>query len=193
MSFFTLMALSIALGTDAFSMALGIGTAGVRWRRIFEISAIVSLFHVFMPLTGLLLGAFLGRVVGNVATVIGALIVIIIGAQMLWESVKPQLVQLGWLGEEPGDGPADLKVATGFWAMSVLAGSVSMDALSVGFSLGTFKANLITTVLVMGAVAGIMTGAGFIFGRQLGSWFGTKAQALGGVVLLVIGIKLLVT
>ena len=86
-----------------------------------------------------------------------------------------------------------MQVATGFWALSMLAGSVSMDALSVGFSLGTFKANLGTTVLVMGIVSGVMTAAGFLFGRQLGSWLGTKAQALGGVVLLIIGVRLLFT
>lgn len=193
MSFYTLMALSIALGTDAFSMALGIGTTGIRIRRILEISFVVSIFHVFMPLIGLLIGAFLGKVVGHVATVIGALIVIFIGMQMLWGSLKPQLTSLGLASGNGTGGNAKMQVATGFWALSMLAGSVSMDALSVGFSLGTFKANLGTTVLVMGIVSGVMTAAGFLFGRQLGSWLGTKAQALGGVVLLIIGVRLLFT
>ncbi len=193
MSFYTLMALSIALGTDAFSMALGIGTTGIRIRRVLEISLVVSIFHVFMPLIGLLIGAFLGKVVGHVATVVGALIVIFIGVQMLWESFKPQLIKLGLASGKGAGDTAKMQVATGFWALSMLAGSVSMDALSVGFSLGTFKANLGTTVLVMGIVSGVMTAAGFLFGRQLGSWLGSKAQALGGIVLLIIGVRLLFT
>jgi len=193
LSFYTLMALSIALGTDAFSMALGIGTTGIRIRRVLEISLVVSIFHVFMPLIGLLIGAFLGKVVGHVATVVGALIVIFIGVQMLWESFKPQLIKLGLASGKGAGDTAKMQVATGFWALSMLAGSVSMDALSVGFSLGTFKANLGTTVLVMGIVSGVMTAAGFLFGRQLGSWLGSKAQALGGIVLLIIGVRLLFT
>ncbi len=193
MDYFTLMAVSVALGTDAFSLALGLGTTGVRLRRILEISLVVSVFHVFMPLIGLIIGDFLGRVVGNVATVTGALVVIFIGLQMLWESVRPQLARLGFARKTGEDKKPDLQVVTGFWAMAVLAGSVSMDALSVGFSLGTFKANLATTVLVMGVVAGVMTATGFFSGRQLGAWFGTKAQTAGGIILLIIGVRLFFT
>ncbi|WP_366923697.1 manganese efflux pump MntP family protein [Metallumcola ferriviriculae] len=193
MDYVTLMAVSVALGTDAFSMALGLGTTGVRLRRIVEISLVVSVFHVFMPLIGLVVGAFLGRVVGNIATVIGALVVMFIGLQMLWGSIKPQLARYGFAAKANIERERNTQVVTGFWAMAMLAASVSMDALSVGFSLGTFKANLVTTVLVMGIVAGIMTASGFLSGRQLGSWFGDKAQALGGIVLVAIGIKLLLS
>jgi putative Mn2+ efflux pump MntP len=74
----------------------------------------------------------------------------------------------------------------------VLAASVSMDALSVGFTLGTVKASLIMVALVCGVVAGLMTFAGLLLGRGLGRWAGEKAQLAGGLILLGIGVKLII-
>lgn len=72
-----------------------------------------------------------------------------------------------------------------------MSGSVSLDALSVGFSLGTQNLALGQAVLIMGPVAGLMTMAGFLLGQQVGGWIGEKAVILGGAILIFIGIKLL--
>lgn len=193
MTLATVLLVAVALGTDAFSMAIGIGLTGIRWRRIAMISGIVSLFHIFMPLTGLFLGSLLGKAVGQLASYIGAVVLIFIGIQMLREG----------FGEDTGimnfgvarktiqvQGPYPVQVYSGLWAMLVLAGSVSLDALTVGFGLGTLKANLALTVLIMGAVAGIMTATGFILGKRMGSWLGEKAQIVGGIILTIIGVKM---
>ncbi|GAW93821.1 manganese efflux pump MntP family protein [Calderihabitans maritimus] len=195
MNLSTLLLVAVALGTDAFSMAVGIGVGGIGMQHIFQVSSVVTLFHIFMPLIGLSLGTLLGRIMGHVATIIGATVLFFIGMHMLREGLFPEN------GEEAGSSLArkglgmgkitgGLSILTGFWGLMLLAASVSLDALSVGFSLGTFQANLPLTVIVMGLVAGLMTASGFIFGKYLGRWLGNKAQVAGGLILIGIGIKL---
>ena len=76
------------------------------------------------------------------------------------------------------------------WGLLVLGASVSMDALSVGFTLGTRQVDLLLTALVIGVVAGVMTLAGLLLGRFVGRRTGEKAVLLGGVILVAIGIRL---
>lgn len=184
----TVWAVAVALGGDAFSLAVGLGMGGARTREILRVSSTVALFHVLMPLAGLFLGSLLGRAVGDVASVVGALVLLLIGLQMLREArsrrapaPRPVLKPLA----------ARRPVTRGPLAVAVLAGSVSLDALSVGFGLGALRASLLYTVLVMGAVAGLMTALGFTLGRRVGGWLGQRAQLAGGLILLVIGLRML--
>ncbi|MDW7675702.1 MAG: manganese efflux pump [Bacillota bacterium] len=194
MTILTLLFVAVALGTDAFSMAVGIGTSGtVRGNRILLVAGVVAIFHVFMPLIGLYLGGLLGRAVGDWAAFIGAIVLVFIGIHMIREALKGEDGDLipGGFGQVPGDGKNRTPVVvTSAWALVVLAASVSLDALTVGFGLGTVAVNVALTVIVLGLVAGLMTAAGLVFGRRLGDWFGEKAVMLGGVILIGIGIHM---
>jgi len=178
MSFTTILLLAVALGTDAFSMCLGIGMTGVRRGQILFISATILLFHIAMPLAGWYAGHLAGSLVGRAAGIAGALVLMYLGARMLWDVYR----------RDP-EKPKVALVNTG--GLLLLAASVSLDALSVGFTLGTVKANLLLVALVFGVVAGLMTLGGLLLGRILGSWAGEKAQLAGGLILLGIGIKLM--
>ena len=194
MEFLTILLIAVALGADAFSMAIGIGTCNIRYRQMIIISLVVLIFHVVMPLIGLYLGALAGSVIGRIAEIIGALVLAIIGILMLREGIKGDdgegvskaLKSLGLVSKEGNV----LTVTIGFWACIVLAAGVSLDALTVGFGLGTLDFNLTLTVLTIGLVAGIMTALGFLFGKKLGGWLGDKAQIVGGVVLIGVGIRM---
>ncbi len=179
MSFPTIILLAAALGADAFSMCLGVGMSGVRRFQIILISVTVLLFHIMMPLAGWYIGNRAGSLVGNAAALAGALVLIYLGARMLWDVYRRD--------------PEDTRLAiVNTWGLLMLSASVSLDALSVGFTLGTHKVNLLLVVLTFGVVAGLMTFAGLVLGRILGRLAGERAQLLGGVILLGIGIKLLV-
>ncbi len=187
----TVVIVALALGTDAFSMAVGIGMGGIRRREIYVVAGVISLFHVFMPLLGLYLGCMLGRAVGQWAGLIGAVVLILIGVLMLREAWQGSVTPVSGKPLSAGGGQTQIHVFSGVWGLTVLAGSVSLDALTVGFGLGTLRANLALTVLIMGMVAGVMTVAGFLLGRRLGGWLGEKAQAAGGLVLVFIGVRML--
>ena len=195
MDFITILIIAIALGTDAFSMAVCIGATGIRYRQALIISAVILIFHIVMPLIGLSLGAALGRLVGRLASIIGALVLAAIGILMTKEGLQDESkcdtppIALRAVGLASRENPK-AKVAPGFWGIIVLAVCVSLDALTVGFGLGTLQFNIILTVLTVGIMAGLMTAGGFAFGHKLGGWLGDKAQVVGGVILVAIGIKM---
>lgn len=179
MSLITLVVLAVALGTDAFSLCVGIGLAGVNRRQIIMVSLTVLVFHIAMPLIGWLVGEFAGGLLGRVAAILGSLLLIYLGVKMVWETWRQRLEQT----------PVRVNVSAG--GLLLLGASVSMDALSVGFTLGTHQVNLLLTAGIIGLVAGIMTFTGLVFGRFVGGWVGEKAQLLGGLVLIGIGVKMM--
>ncbi|NLI13999.1 manganese efflux pump MntP family protein [Pelotomaculum propionicicum] len=179
MSFAALIILAAALGTDAFSLCVGIGLAGVTRRQMLIISVTVLVFHIFMPLAGWFAGEFAGSKLGRAASVIGALLLVYLGARMIWATMR---------------GGRDTEIKTvnfTTWGLVLLGTSVSMDALSVGFTLGARQVNLLLTAGTIGIVAGAMTASGLILGRFVGSWVGGRAQLLGGAILVGIGAKLI--
>lgn len=175
MSLPALFLLAVALGTDAFSLCLGIGMTGVRPAQVLAISATVFFFHVAMPLIGFQAGEIAGLFLGRPATMGGALILFYLGLRMIWEAFKC---------EDPPD------VLLNGWGLFLLGASVSMDALSVGFTMGILRANLLFAVLVFGVVAGMMTLGGLLLGRLVGCWVGKRSRLFGGLILLGIGAKL---
>jgi manganese efflux pump family protein len=175
----TLLALAVALGTDAFSLSIGLGMAGINKRNTIILSITVLIFHIVMPLLGVWAGEIFGSLLGKTANIIGALVLIGLGLKMIKDSFS----------DEEEENPQILLANTK--GLVLIAGSVSLDALSVGFSLGTQNVNLTVTSLTIGLVAGLMTAAGLVFGRFIGGWIGDKAKIIGAVILLGIGAKFL--
>ncbi|MEL1133563.1 manganese efflux pump MntP family protein [Desulfitobacterium sp. THU1] len=189
-----ILALSVALGADAFSLALAIGLVGVGKRMTLRLSLLVAVFHVFMPLGGLLLGQTLGLFLGYLAKGIGSLVLLWLGGRMLFHvwRPEPECIPLSRARQALHQRQLPAGVCLSGVGLYALAASVSLDALSVGFSLGTVDSRIGLTVLVMGTVAGIMMGSGLVLGRYVGSWLGKRAEAMGGLVLVMIGIRMLV-
>lgn len=181
MSIPVLVLLAVALGADAFSMCLAIGMTGAMLRQIVLISVTVLLFHIAMPLLGWYVGELAGKYIGDIAAMVGAVILVYLGFKMLKDVIK----------KNPEQSPRIALVNT--WGLLVLALSVSMDALSVGFTLGTQQVNMILAPAIFGIVAGGMTFGGLMLGRFLSQVAGERAQLIGGIILVGIGIKLFFT
>lgn len=179
MSIITVFLLALALGADGLSLCIGLGITGVRRAQIYIISGIIFLFHVLMPLIGLYLGQLAGDLLGRAAGIIGALIIIYLGAKTIYCTFRPPPETLE-------------KNSFGIWGMIAMAMSVSMDALSVGFSLGTQQLSLLLVVSLFGFVAGIMAILGFYLGKTCGPCLGERANLAAGIILLGIGVKLLI-
>jgi len=175
--FYTILMIGVALGMDAFSLGIGMGMMGVRLRTIGKVSAVIGFFHIIMPLLGIVCGIFLSSLIGNVATFIGGLILCFLGANMLWGSF--------FRGEEAPT------FQTRGLGLLLFALSVSLDALSVGFSFGLFDVDITLAVLMFGLLGMLMAGAGLFIGRKLGSRLGNYGEAMGGAILLAFGIKFL--
>lgn len=188
MNYSSIFLVSVALGIDAFSVAVSIGLSGVKRRDMLIVSGVVMVFHILMPLLGLTLGNYLGQVAGPIAGTIGALVLISIGINTIWGSLKDLGIFTANGGQKHANSAINISNPVSLVLMAV---SVSLDALTVGFGLGAVKVDLLLTVITMGVVAGAMTILGVFFGQRLNRTFGEKAEIIGGLILVIIGLKLL--
>lgn len=195
MSIFELIVLSAALGTDLFSVAVPIGMNKVRRLVIVRSAVVFAVFHIIMILVGYHFGHWLGTVVEhvgayhidwpaasvqNVATIIGALVLAGLGINMIRDNVDTR------------SDTAPVNPLHGA-ALCVLATSVSIDALAAGFSLGMIDVDLLRLSIILGVVIFIIALLGLGLGRKLGRYIGERAELIGGMVLLLLGIHILWT
>ena len=172
----TLSIMAFALGMDAFSIGLGMGMYTLHLRQIFKIGITIGLFHVWMPLLGMMAGKFLSDRFGAFAGYAGGILLLVLGVQMIWSSFKKD--------ESSAMNPMGI-------GLLIFALSVSLDSFSVGLTLGIYKAKAIAVLLCFGIAATILTWSGLIIGRKVQSWLGQYSEALGGSILMAFGIKLL--
>jgi manganese efflux pump family protein len=172
----TLILMAFALGMDAFSVGLGMGMFNLRLRQIFKIGITIGIFHVWMPLLGMIAGKFLSNQFGTIATYIGGGLLIVLGVQMIWSSFKKE--------------ESSMITPVGFGLM-VFAFSVSLDSFSVGLTLGIYQAKTVLVLMCFGIAATILTWCGLLVGRKVQNWIGPYSEALGGSILLAFGLKLL--
>ncbi|MGM7721856.1 manganese efflux pump MntP family protein [uncultured Metabacillus sp.] len=172
----TLLIMALALGMDAFSVGLGMGLIRLKARQIFYIGITIGIFHIWMPLVGMLIGKALSDTFGTIATLLGGGLLILLGVQMVFASFKKD--------EKP------LITPVGF-GLIVFALSVSLDSFSVGLSLGIYGAKTVLTVVVFGIVSMVLTWIGLLTGKRVQAWLGSYSEALGGSILLAFGVKLI--
>jgi len=187
----TIILVAIVLGADAFSLSMGMGIKGVSRRYEQRFAVMVGIFHVLMPLLGLSLGLVAGKLLGIWAGRIGAVVLAFIGVEMLrkaYQEIRPQSVLFSKARASLMEDK--LTMNDEWFSLVLLTTSVSIDALTVGFSLGTIKAPILLTVLIMGLVAGSMTMMGFKGGKLFNRMVGSYSEAVGGLVLLALAVKM---
>lgn len=173
----TIVIIALALGMDAFSLGIGLGVRGIRLLNIARVSFVIGLFHIVMPLMGMFMGKYVSSLLGDVATAAGGALLVVLGSHMLYTALR-------------GDSSETVDY-TGFWGLLLFALMVSIDSFSVGLSLGIFSSDILLTVLIFGFFGGGMSVLGLLLGRRVNSWVGEYGEALGGLILLVYGIRFL--
>lgn len=174
---FTIFAMAIALGMDAFSLGIGIGLRGVRFFYILKIGVVVAVFHFFMPLMGLFTGQYMSVLLGDIALAAGGILLILLGAHMIFSAVK-------------GDGTHPLEY-TSMFSLLLFSLMVSIDSFSVGISLGLFSTDILLTVLIFGLFGGLMSMFGLLLGNKAAAGLGEYGEVIGGAILLAFGVKFL--
>jgi manganese efflux pump family protein len=172
----TLFMMAFALGMDAFSIGLGMGMIRLRLKQFLYIGFMVGLFHVWMPLLGIMAGKFLSQKFGTFATFVGGGLLIVLGLQMIFSS---------FLDND------ELRVTPKGVGILLFALSVSLDSFSVGLTLGIFGARTIIAIAGFGIMAMVLTWSGLLIGRNVQKWIGNYSEALGGSILFAFGIKLI--
>ncbi|MFD1020080.1 manganese efflux pump MntP [Thalassobacillus hwangdonensis] len=168
--------LGFALGLDAFSVSLGLGMQVMRLKRIFYIGIIIGIFHMIMPFIGISLGRRLSEEFSDIAIVLGGLLLIGIGAHMLFSTFREN------------DAPLQAPIGMGTF---VFAFTVSIDSFSAGLSLGLSGVGVLLAIILFGVMSTVLTWTGFLLGRTAKGLLGVYSELLGGSILVAIGLNTL--
>ncbi|MEJ9210516.1 manganese efflux pump MntP family protein [Bacillus smithii] len=171
----TLVLMAFALSMDAFSVGLGMGMFALRPKQIFYIGMMVGIFHVWMPMMGMLAGHFLSHTFGKVAGYAGGILLILLGISMFLSCFKKE---------------ESLVTPIGF-GLILFALSVSLDSFSVGLTLGILGARTVVSLVCFGITATLLTWFGLLIGNKAQRVIGVYSEAIGGSILLAIGLKLI--
>ncbi|MFT4654520.1 MAG: putative Mn2+ efflux pump MntP [Patiriisocius sp.] len=173
--------LAIALSMDAFAVSL---TMGVRnTKRIQKLALLAGLYFGFfqglMPLFGYLGGVAIVGWLGNFTHLIAFILLITIGLKMIYEAAITK----------PEENPQPHTYS--HYALLLLAIATSIDAFAAGFSLTLMSINGIYACILIGLITFIFSYVGIRIGRRVSYLLGNKAEILGGVVLVILGFKVL--
>lgn len=186
-----ILLVAVVLGLDAFSLALGIGLKGISLKNSLKYAGVIALYHIIMPLIGLNIGMAAGHLLGIWAARLGAAALAYIGIELTLKGVK-EIRSRKISFTEARSLIGDVPQADNKWVSILFLGFlVSIDALTVGFGLGTLRMSIFLTCMIMGITAGLMTLLGFIGGRVTSRIAGGYAQIMGGMVLLALAAKML--
>ena len=175
-----LIATSMAM--DAFAVSLGIGSddqfeGGRPW---FRISFHFGFFQFLLPIVGWFAGANFVKYIENYDHWIAFLLLVFVGARMIRSGFN-------------GSNSATLKDPSRGWTMVLLSVAVSVDALAIGFSLALINVDIWYPAVVIGIITGMFSLLGLKLGKFLGEKFGKRMEIFGGLVLILIGIRIVVS
>ena len=179
-----LLLLAVGLSMDAFAVSVCKGLAMKKATIKAQVTCGVWFggFQGLMPLIGFLLGTMFADAIQSIDHWIAFGLLALIGINMLREAFSKEC-DCGCCGED-----ADLSVKT----MFVMAVATSIDALAVGISLAMAgNVNIVLAVALIGVVTFLLSGLGVRIGNIFGSRFEKKAEATGGIILILLGLKIL--
>ena len=179
MGLIELFLIAVGLSMDAFAVSVCKGLAMPKCT--FKKAAIVGLwfggFQALMPAIGYILGAQFQETIASIDHWIAFVLLALIGGNMIHEALDND--------EEEADASLDVKT------MFLLAVATSIDALAIGITFAFLKVNISPAVCFIGIVTFIISFAGVKIGNVFGARYKNKAEIVGGVILILLGLKIL--
>ena len=178
MGWLTLLLMAAGLAMDAFAVSVSSGMVlcRVRFRQTLRLAGSFGLFQGLMPIIGYTIALTFADKIQLFDHWIAFVLLGIIGGKMIVESRK------GTEDMDPSFGPA---------AMLPLAVATSIDALAVGVSLAFLGTNIVPVVTLVGLITFLLSALGVKIGRVFGAKYKSNAELVGGVILVLMGLKIL--
>ena len=192
MNFAEIILIGIGLSMDAFAVALckGLSMKTLNVKAAFIIAGFFGFFQALMPLIGWLLGSTFEKYISSFDHWVAFGLLFIIGGKMLFDAIKE-------LKEEIEAEEFRLKIPELF----LLAVATSIDALAIGITLACLGTSALGStaenlsiwlcIVTIGAITFILSFIGVFIGNKFGARFKAKAEIAGGIVLILIGVKIL--
>lgn len=174
---------AIALSMDAFAVSVckGLGMRRMRYDQALVISLYFGVFQALMPLIGWLLGTSFSRYIQAFDHWIAFVLLAFLGGKMLWD-----------VFHEKEDGEQEsAERRLDHRELFMLAIATSIDALAVGIAFACLDVNIWSSISIIGVTTLVISFAGVWIGNRFGNRFQKKAEIAGGLVLILIGVKIL--
>lgn len=183
MGLFELILIGVGLSMDAFAVSIckGLKMKKINYTNGLIIALFFGVFQALMPIIGWLLGSQFANMIEKFDHYIAFILLCFIGINMIRETLK---------NDEPDlndDGSLNINIKELF----VLAIATSIDALAVGITFAFFNINIINSSLLIGIITFCISFIGVIIGNIFGLRYKQKAEFAGGLILILIGTKIL--
>ncbi|MBU4198715.1 MAG: manganese efflux pump MntP family protein [Verrucomicrobia bacterium] len=181
MNLILIFLIAVGLSMDALAVAIASGLAVRRMRlqQALRVAIFFGLFQALMPMLGWLAGLSLRALISGVDHWVAFGLLVLIGGKMIVESFRLKDVN-------PDAGSMSLSM------LLLLSVATSIDALAVGLSLAVLKVLIVGPALLIGVVTFVLSLLGGLIGSRVGHCFEAKIEALGGLILVGIGVKILI-
>ena len=183
MSFVELLLFGIGLSMDAFAVSIckGLSVRKLRPKHAITVGLWFGGFQALMPLIGYLLGKQFEWLITSIDHWIAFILLVCIGGKMVVEAVRDRDHEV--VGKK--DQPLDHK------EMFLLAVATSIDALAVGITFALLDTPIIEAIVIIGCTTFVLSIVGVIVGNFFGTRYKKKAEIIGGIILILIGLKIL--
>ena len=181
MGLFDLIVIAVGLSMDAFAVSVckGLSVQRIKPKHVLTVGAYFGGFQALMPLIGYLLGKQFESMITNIDHWIAFVLLGIIGGNMIREALNDCDC------EEVND-------SFSFKTMFPLAIATSIDALAIGVTFAFLRVNIIQAILLIGITTFGLSAVGLKIGNVFGTKYKSKAEIAGGVILVLLGIKILI-
>lgn len=183
MGIFEIVAISISLSVDAFIVSIAQGMCMKRqlMKKAFTLAVFFGVFQALMPLIGYFIGSSLAKYFESFDHWIAFMLLCGIGLKMIYDGKK----------NDNSIECSDEDEQTNYLKLILLAIATSIDALAIGFSFAFLKINIVSAILIIGMITFILCFIGVYLSRFFPIKFKDKANMLGGIVLILIGFRIL--
>jgi putative Mn2+ efflux pump MntP len=180
MEFITITIIAVGLAMDAFAVSIVSGSTykQLRIKHAFRIALFFGGFQAFMPLIGALAGLTVKQRIEAYDHWVAFALLAAVGGKMIYESFqfKPAQKDID---------PSNILVLLG------LSVATSIDALAVGITLPLITSSIAAAVIIIGLVTFVLSYLGVFIGKHLGHFFESRIEAVGGLILIGLGLKIL--
>ena len=175
-----LLLTAVALSMDALAVSIsnGMTIKHLRLRDALKTGFFFGAFQALMPAIGWLAGTSVREMIVSIDHWVAFGLLALIGGKMLWEALHSK-------GEDTA--AADFSIRE----LLILAIATSIDALAVGITFAFLKVEIGLAVAIIGCTTFVISLAGVFIGNKFGSRYKQKAEAVGGIILILIGLKIL--
>lgn len=179
MNFIEIFLIGISLAVDAFAVSIckGLSMKKYEVKKGLIIGIYFGIFQGIMPIIGYLLGTTFENLITSIDHWIAFVLLLTIGANMIREALSSD--------EETNNDKVDIKT------MIPLAVATSIDALAIGITFAFLKVNILTATIIITITTFILSIIGTKIGNKFGTKYKSKAEFIGGLILILMGIKIL--